>query len=80
MEIDFTDGNYHKVDNLRMVIFPLNTASNGTDIATDICAYIEQDDGYIIEYMSPQSKRIIESLNKNHIIIVMEFNNSFTLW
>ena len=73
IEIDFTDGNYHKVDNLRMVIFPLNTASNGTDIATDICAYIEQDDGYIIEYMLPQSKRIIEFHNNDYVIFVKGF-------
>ena len=73
IEIDFTDGNYHKVDNLRMVIFPLNTASNGTDIATDICVYIEQDDGYIIEYMLPQSKRIIEFHNNDYVIFVKGF-------
>ena len=73
IEIDFTDGNYHKVDNLRMVIFPLNTSSNGTDIATDICAYIEQDDGYIIEYMLPQSKRIIEFHNNDYVIFVKGF-------
>lgn len=73
IEIDFTDGNYHKVDNLRMVIFPLNTASNGTDIATDICAYVEQDDGYIIEYMLPQSKRIIEFHNNDYVIFVKGF-------
>ena len=73
IEIDFTDGNYHKIDNLRMVIFPLNTASNGTDIATDICAYIEQDDGYIIEYMLPQSKRIIEFHNNDYVIFVKGF-------
>lgn len=73
IEIDFTDGNYHKADNLRMVIFPLNTASNGTDIATDICAYIEQDDGYIIEYMLPQSKRIIEFHNNDYVIFVKGF-------
>ena len=73
IEIDFTDGNYHKLDNLRMVIFPLNTASNGTDIATDICAYIEQDDGYIIEYMLPQSKRIIEFHNNDYVIFVKGF-------
>ena len=73
IEIDFTDGNYHKVDNLRMVIFPLNTASNGTDIATDICAYIEQDEGYIIEYMLPQSKRIIEFHNNDYVIFVKGF-------
>ena len=73
IEIDFTDGNYHKVDNLRMLIFPLNTASNGTDIATDICAYIEQDDGYIIEYMLPQSKRIIEFHNNDYVIFVKGF-------
>ena len=73
IEIDFTDGNYHKVDNLRMVIFPLSTASNGTDIATDICAYIEQDDGYIIEYMLPQSKRIIEFHNNDYVIFVKGF-------
>ena len=73
IEIDFTDGNYHKVDNLRMVIFPLNTASNGTDISTDICAYIEQDDGYIIEYMLPQSKRIIEFHNNDYVIFVKGF-------
>ena len=73
IEIDFTDGNYHKVDNLKMVIFPLNTASNGTDIATDICAYIEQDDGYIIEYMLPQSKRIIEFHNNDYVIFVKGF-------
>ena len=73
IEIDFTDGNYHKVDNLRMVIFPLNTASNGTNIATDICAYIEQDDGYIIEYMLPQSKRIIEFHNNDYVIFVKGF-------
>lgn len=73
IEIDFTDGNYNKVDNLRMVIFPLNTASNGTDIATDICAYIEQDDGYIIEYMLPQSKRIIEFHNNDYVIFVKGF-------
>lgn len=73
IEIDFTDGNYHKVDNLRMVIFPLNTASNGTDIATDICAYVEQDDGYIIEYMFPQSKRIIEFHNNDYVIFVKGF-------
>lgn len=73
IEIDFTDGNYHKVDNLRMVIFPLNTASTGTDIATDICAYIEQDDGYIIEYMLPQSKRIIEFHNNDYVIFVKGF-------
>ena len=73
IEIDFTDGNYHKVDNLRMVIFPLNTASNGTDIATDICAYIEQDNGYIIEYMLPQSKRIIEFHNNDYVIFVKGF-------
>lgn len=73
IEIDFTDGNYHKVDNLRMVIFPLNVSSNGTDIATDICAYIEQDDGYIIEYMLPQSKRIIEFHNNDYVIFVKGF-------
>lgn len=73
IEIDFTDGNYHKVDNLKMVIFPLNTASNGTDIATDICAYVEQDDGYIIEYMLPQSKRIIEFHNNDYVIFVKGF-------
>ena len=73
IEIDFTDGNYHKVDNLRMVIFPLNVSSNGTDIATDICAYVEQDDGYIIEYMLPQSKRIIEFHNNDYVIFVKGF-------
>ena len=73
IEIDFTNGNYHKVDNLRMVIFPLNVSSNGTDIATDICAYIEQDDGYIIEYMLPQSKRIIEFHNNDYVIFVKGF-------
>ena len=73
IEIDFTDGNYHKVDNLRMVIFPLNVSSNGTDIATDICAYIEQGDGYIIEYMLPQSKRIIEFHNNDYVIFVKGF-------
>ena len=73
IEIDFTDGNYHKVDNLRMVIFPLNVSSNGTDIATDICAYIEQNDGYIIEYMLPQSKRIIEFHNNDYVIFVKGF-------
>ena len=73
IEIDFTDGNYHKVDNLKMVIFPLNVSSNGTDIATDICAYIEQDDGYIIEYMLPQSKRIIEFHNNDYVIFVKGF-------
>lgn len=73
IEIDFTDGNYHKIDNLRMVIFPLNVSSNGTDIATDICAYIEQDDGYIIEYMLPQSKRIIEFHNNDYVIFVKGF-------
>ena len=73
IEIDFTDGNYHKVDNLRMVIFPLNVSNNGTDIATDICAYIEQDDGYIIEYMLPQSKRIIEFHNNDYVIFVKGF-------
>ena len=73
IEIDFTDGNYHKIDNLKMVIFPLNVSSNGTDIATDICAYIEQDDGYIIEYMLPQSKRIIEFHNNDYVIFVKGF-------
>ena len=73
IEIDFTDGNYHKVDNLRIVIFPLNVSSNGTDIATDICAYIEQNDGYIIEYMLPQSKRIIEFHNNDYVIFVKGF-------
>ena len=73
IEIDFTDGNYHKVDNLRMVIFPLNVSSNGTDIATDICAYIEQNDGYLIEYMLPQSKRIIEFHNNDYVIFVKGF-------
>ena len=73
IEIDFTDGNYHKIDNLRMVIFPLNVSSSGTDIATDICAYIEQNDGYIIEYMLPQSKRIIEFHNNDYVIFVKGF-------
>lgn len=76
IEIKYLDEKIEKIErieNLRLVIFPLTVPSNGEALSTDICAYIEKEEGYSIEYMLPQSKKILEIIGNDYVLIIKGF-------
>ena len=73
IEIKYLDEKIERIENLRLVIFPLTVPSNGEALSTDICAYIEKEEGYSIEYMLPQSKKILEIIGNDYVLIIKGF-------
>ena len=73
IEIKYLDEKVERIENLRLVIFPLTIPSNGEALSTDICAYIEKEEGYSIEYMLPQSKKILEIIGNDYVLIIKGF-------
>lgn len=73
IEIKYLDEKVERIENLRLVIFPLTVPSNGESLSTDICAYIEKEEGYSIEYMLPQSKKILEIIGNDYVLIIKGF-------
>lgn len=73
IEIKYLDEKVERIENLRLVIFPLTVPSNGEALSTDICAYIEKEEGYSIEYMLPQSKKILEIIGNDYVLIIKGF-------
>lgn len=73
IEIKYLDEKIERIENLRLVIFPLTVPSNGEALSTDICAYIEKKEGYSIEYMLPQSKKILEIIGNDYVLIIKGF-------